>query len=311
MLCGIDEAGRGPIAGPLVVVGVILIKEIVGLNDAKQLSEEKREKLFDEIKEKSKYHIVFTSAKTIDEIGLSACLKNSIIEIMENLKSYCDEFLIDGNTSFGIESLKCEIKADATVPQVSAASILAKVSRDRYMCEISEKYSNYNFSKHKGYGTKAHVEAIKKFGRSDEHRSTFKLKSLGETVDNVLVSLDETNDSEVFFCKDFKIVSKDLIRPAFGITSIAEIMANIIDLQPSNSGAMIGIFGKWGRGKTYLYKKIKDYINNNETEKEYEFVEFSAWKYQDTKESWAYIYETFLNAYLSSSNFKRCKQLDL
>ena len=86
MLCGIDEAGRGPIAGPLVVSGVVLLEQIDGLNDSKILSEKKREKLFDEIKEKSKYHIVFTSAKTIDEIGLSACLKNSILEIIEKLK---------------------------------------------------------------------------------------------------------------------------------------------------------------------------------------------------------------------------------
>lgn len=180
MLCGIDEAGRGPIAGPLVVAGVVLKENIEGLNDSKVLSEKKREKLFDEIKEKSKYHIVFTSAKTIDEKGLSSCLKDSIIEIMENLKDFCDNFLMDGNTTFKIADLSCKIKADATIPQVSAASILAKVSRDRYMCEISEKYSNYNFDKHKGYGTKAHVDAIKKFGRSNEHRVTFKLKALGE-----------------------------------------------------------------------------------------------------------------------------------
>lgn len=183
MLCGIDEAGRGPLAGPLVVAGVVLKEKIVGLNDSKILSEKKREKLFSEIKEKSKYHIVFTSAKTIDELGLSACLKNSILEIMNNLKDDSNEFLMDGNTTFAIKNLTCKIKADATVAQVSAASILAKVSRDRYMCGISEKYPNYNFSKHKGYGTKAHVDAIKKFGRSDEHRFTFKLKALDECND--------------------------------------------------------------------------------------------------------------------------------
>jgi ribonuclease HII len=183
MLCGIDEAGRGPIAGPLVVAGAVLLEEIIGLNDSKVLSEKKREKLFDEIIIKSKYHIVFTDAKTIDEKGLSFCLKNSIMEIMENLKNDCNSFLMDGNTTFGVEDLTCKIKADATVPQVSAASILAKVSRDRYMCEISAKYSQYDFAKHKGYGTKAHVEAIKKFGRSDEHRVSFKLKALNEEVD--------------------------------------------------------------------------------------------------------------------------------
>ena len=180
-LCGIDEAGRGPLAGPLVVAGVILEKEILGLNDSKVLSEKKREKLFDEIKEKSKYHIVFKSAKEIDDFGISFCLKSSILEIMEKLQEFSDNFLMDGNTNFGIQNLQKEIKADAKYEEVSAASILAKVSRDRFMDEISPLYANYNFHKHKGYGTKAHIEAIRKFGRSDIHRFSFKLKTLGET----------------------------------------------------------------------------------------------------------------------------------
>ena len=179
-LCGIDEAGRGPLAGPLVVAGVILEKEILGLNDSKVLSEKKREKLFDEIKEKSKYHIVFKSAKEIDDFGISFCLKSSILEIMEKLQEFSDNFLMDGNTNFGIENLQKEIKADAKYASVSAASILAKVSRDRFMDEISPLYANYNFHKHKGYGTKAHIEAIREFGRSDIHRFSFKLKALGE-----------------------------------------------------------------------------------------------------------------------------------
>lgn len=189
MLCGIDEAGRGPIAGPLSVAGAIIKKEIKGLNDSKVLSEKKREALFDEIKENCDYHIVLTSAKEIDEKGISSCLKNSISEIMENLKNKADEFLMDGNTSFGIETLQHKIKADATIQEVSAASILAKVTRDRYMCDISSKYPNYDFEKHKGYGTKAHVEKIKKFGRCEEHRKSFKLKALGEENIGVQKSL--------------------------------------------------------------------------------------------------------------------------
>ena len=180
-LCGIDEAGRGPLAGPMVVAGVILEKNILGLNDSKVLSEKKREKLFDEIKEKSKYHIVFKSAKEIDDFGISFCLKSSILEIMEQLQEFSNNFLMDGNTNFGIQNLQKEIKADAKYAQVSAASILAKVSRDRFMDEISPLYANYNFHKHKGYGTKAHIEAIRKFGRSDIHRFSFRLKTLGET----------------------------------------------------------------------------------------------------------------------------------
>jgi ribonuclease HII len=177
-LCGIDEAGRGPLAGPLLVAGVILEKDILGLNDSKVLSEKKREKLFDEIIENSKYHIVFKSAKEIDEFGISFCLKSSILEIMEQLQEFSSNFLMDGNTNFGIENLQKEIKADAKYKEVSAASILAKVSRDRFMDSISNQYPNYDFIKHKGYGTKAHIEAIKKFGRSDIHRFSYKIKGV-------------------------------------------------------------------------------------------------------------------------------------
>lgn len=180
MLCGIDEAGRGPLAGPLVVAGVILLEDIQNLADSKVLSEKKREKLFDEILQKSKYHIVFKSAKQIDDLGISFCIKESILEIMQNLQNDASSFLMDGNTNFGIENLQKEIKADAKYKEVSAASILAKVSRDKFMDSISANYPEYNFIKHKGYGTKAHVDAIKEFGRSDIHRFSFKLKALGE-----------------------------------------------------------------------------------------------------------------------------------
>ncbi|MDX4012526.1 ribonuclease HII [Aliarcobacter skirrowii] len=180
MFCGIDEAGRGPLAGPLVVAGVILLEDIQNLADSKVLSEKKREKLFDEILKKSKYHIVFKSAKQIDDLGISFCIKESILEIMKTLQNDASSFLMDGNTNFGIENLQKEIKADAKYKEVSAASILAKVSRDRFMDSISENYPEYNFKKHKGYGTKAHVDAIKEFGRSNIHRFSFKLKALGE-----------------------------------------------------------------------------------------------------------------------------------
>ncbi len=175
-LCGIDEAGRGPLAGPLVVAGVILKKNIDGLNDSKKLTQKKREFLFDQIKKNSFYHIVFTDNKTLDDIGLSLALKNSITQIMETLNT--KNYLMDGNTSFGIENLEHKIKADETIVEVSAASILAKVSRDRFMCDISNQYPEYNFEKHKGYGTKAHVQAMKEFGLCDLHRVSFKVKSL-------------------------------------------------------------------------------------------------------------------------------------
>ena len=177
-LCGIDEAGRGPIAGPLVVAGVVLKKNIVGLNDSKVLSEKKREALFNTIIENAHFHIVFKCNETIDKKGLSYCLKSSIEEIMHNIQA--KEYLMDGNTAFGIANLNFKIKADATVQEVSAASILAKVSRDRYMQSVCKNFPLYEFSKHKGYGTKAHIEHIKRFGYSTLHRKSFKLKALEE-----------------------------------------------------------------------------------------------------------------------------------
>ncbi len=175
-LCGIDEAGRGCLAGPLVVAGVVLKKPIKGLNDSKKLTPTKREELYEKIISSSLYKIVFTDNKTIDEIGLSKAIKDSIITI-KNQFPYHD-ILMDGNTNFGINGVKFLIKADAKIAEVSAASILAKVSRDRYMIKISEKYPVYNFKKHKGYGTKDHIEAIREFGYSDLHRKSFIIRKL-------------------------------------------------------------------------------------------------------------------------------------
>jgi len=179
-LCGIDEAGRGPIAGSLVMAGVILNKEIPGLNDSKVLSEKKRERLFPLILENSLYHIIAFSAQEIDEKGISKCLAEGLKSIMSHLQS--DDFLFDGNTTFGVSGLRTMVKADAKIPEVSAASILAKVTRDREMVEFAKFYTEYGFEGHKGYGTAAHVEAIKKHGYCDIHRKSFKLKALQSTL---------------------------------------------------------------------------------------------------------------------------------
>lgn len=175
-LCGIDEAGRGPLAGPLVMAGVILIKPISGLNDSKKLSEKMRETLFELILTNAEYKIVRFSAQQIDTLGLSACLKMGLEEILDCLSA--DDYLFDGNSKFGVSGLRTLVKADALIPEVSAASILAKVTRDREMIEIDPLYPHYGFALHKGYGTCAHVQAIKEYGYSDIHRKSFKLKSL-------------------------------------------------------------------------------------------------------------------------------------
>ena len=179
-LCGIDEAGRGPIAGSLVMAGVILNKEIAGLNDSKVLSEKRRESLFPIILENSRYHIVSFTAQQIDEMGISKCLAAGLESIMRHIDS--EDFLFDGNSTFGVSGLRTMIKADAKIPEVSAASVLAKVTRDREMVELAKKFPEYGFEGHKGYGTKTHVDAIKKHGYCEIHRKSFKLKALEPTL---------------------------------------------------------------------------------------------------------------------------------
>ncbi len=176
-ICGIDEAGRGPIAGPMVFAGVILKdkgKWINMLNDSKKLSVKKREELFEIIKENSLYHIVFKSNIEIDNKGLSVCIKESLIEIKNTLKA--KRYLFDGNSNFGVEGIETIIKGDEKIKEISAASILAKVTRDKFMVEISSKYPEYKFEKHKGYITKEHKELIQKYGMCEIHRKSYKLK---------------------------------------------------------------------------------------------------------------------------------------
>ena len=175
-LCGIDEAGRGCCAGPLVVAGVVLHKDIKGLNDSKKLSPKKREELYDIIIQNSTYHIVFCDNNSIDDLGLSRCISDSLKEILQNIQA--TRYLFDGNTSFNVKNLEHQIKADESIAQVSAASILAKVSRDRYMIDIASKYPQYYFEKHKGYVTKLHIQMINEFGYSNIHRKSYKIKGV-------------------------------------------------------------------------------------------------------------------------------------
>lgn len=178
--CGIDEAGRGPIAGDLVVAGCVLKSPIEGLNDSKKLSEKRREALYEVIIKNSAYHIVKFSAAQIDKEGISLCMKSALQEIMQTLT--CKEYLFDGNSAFGVSGLQTMVKADGKVPEVSAASILAKVTHDRNIIKDAKIYPEYQFEKHKGYGTALHVEMIKKYGYCDIHRKSYKLKALEKTL---------------------------------------------------------------------------------------------------------------------------------
>jgi ribonuclease HII len=185
ILCGVDEAGRGPLAGDVYAAAVILKKDAVieGVNDSKKLSEKKREKLFDEIIEKSEaYCIATASVEEIDSINILQATMLAMTRAVKGLGITPDIALIDGNKAPEIDGVKTQavIKGDATSASIAAASILAKVARDRYMKEIAEKYPQYAFEKHKGYGTKLHYEMIEKYGVSKVHRKSFLKKILGE-----------------------------------------------------------------------------------------------------------------------------------
>jgi len=175
-LCGIDEAGRGPLAGSLVMAGVVLTANIEGLMDSKKLTEKKREVLYPLIIENSEYHIVSFSAHEVDEFGISKCLHNGLLSIQKHLQNV--DYLFDGNTTFGVANISTMVKADDKVAEVSAASILAKVTRDREIVKMAERYPEYGFERHKGYGTKVHIEALVKYDRCPIHRKTFRVKGL-------------------------------------------------------------------------------------------------------------------------------------
>lgn len=177
-LCGIDEAGRGPLAGSLVIAGVVLKSPVEGLMDSKKLTEKKREALYPLVLENSDYHIVTFSAEEVDAMGISQCLQQGLQSIQKHLSEA--EYLFDGNSTFGVDNITTMIKADSKVAEVSAASILAKVTHDREMIEMAKKYPEYGFEKHKGYGTKAHIEALLKYDRCEVHRKTFRVKGLDE-----------------------------------------------------------------------------------------------------------------------------------
>ena len=177
LICGVDEAGRGPLAGPVCAAAVILPRniEIVGLNDSKKLSEKSREKLYDEICEKAmSFGIAFATVEEIEQLNILNAAMLAMNRAIAQLEPQPELALIDGNRSSAIEiNSRCVIKGDAKCADIAAASILAKVTRDRYMLEMAEKYPEYHFERHKGYGTKLHYEALREYGPCEIHRSSF------------------------------------------------------------------------------------------------------------------------------------------
>lgn len=177
LICGVDEAGRGPLAGPVCAAAVILPRglEIPGLNDSKKLSEKKREALFDVICSSAKaYGIAFAEVEEIESLNILNATFLAMNRAIAKLGIEPELALIDGNRSSGIElPSRCIIKGDSTCADIAAASILAKVTRDRYMLDMAREYPQYQFEKHKGYGTKLHYEALRKYGPSPIHRRSF------------------------------------------------------------------------------------------------------------------------------------------
>lgn len=183
VICGIDEAGRGPLAGPVFAAAVILPEglEDLGINDSKKLTEKKRDQLFDVIKEKAiAYSIASASEKEIDGINILNATFLAMRRAVDGLSVRPEIALVDGNRKpgTGIEEITL-IKGDAKSISIAAASILAKVSRDRYLLELDKQYPQYQFAKHKGYPTALHYEMIKQYGISPVHRLSF-LKNLNE-----------------------------------------------------------------------------------------------------------------------------------
>jgi ribonuclease HII len=176
-LCGVDEAGRGPLAGPVCAAAVMLPKglEIPGLNDSKKLTEKKRDELYDQICASAiTYGIAFATVEEIEELNILGATFLAMRRAVEQLKQTPGLILVDGNRNPGLPyETECVVKGDGKCADIAAASILAKVTRDRYMLDQAARFPQYGFEKHKGYGTAAHYAALREYGPSEIHRPSF------------------------------------------------------------------------------------------------------------------------------------------
>ena len=177
LICGVDEAGRGPLAGPVCAAAVILPPEAVlpGLNDSKKLSEKKREQLFPEIQRLAlAWSVAFASVEEIEERNILGATMLAMNRAISGLSLRPELALIDGNRNREIQvPSRCVVHGDARCASIAAASILAKVSRDRLMVELAKEYPQYGFHRHKGYGTRAHYAALREYGPCPAHRPSF------------------------------------------------------------------------------------------------------------------------------------------
>lgn len=176
-LCGVDEAGRGPLAGPVCAAAVMLPRGLVieGLNDSKKLTERRREQLYDEIKEKAlHWAVAFAGVEEIETLNILGATYVAMNRAIAGLDVVPELALIDGNRAKGVEyDTRCVVGGDGRCADIAAASIMAKVTRDRLMCELDAQYPGYGFAKHKGYGTKEHYAALRELGPCPAHRLSF------------------------------------------------------------------------------------------------------------------------------------------
>lgn len=180
LICGVDEAGRGPLVGSVVAAAVVLPEEgIAGLRDSKKLSAKRRDALYEEIISRARYGIGEASAAEIDELNILRATFLAMRRAVEKLALTDLAVIVDGNQlpnfeGLGVYSLEALVKGDDLVPAISAASILAKVTRDRQMLALDELYPQYGFARHQGYGTAVHLEALKRYGPCEQHRRSFR-----------------------------------------------------------------------------------------------------------------------------------------
>lgn len=184
-LAGVDEAGRGPLAGPVVAAAVVFPPgtELEGLNDSKKFSPKKRESLFETIQKLADFGIGIISERVIDQVNIYQATRLAMKEAIERLPKPPDHLLIDGNMTLDLPlSQEAIVQGDAKVASIAAASILAKVTRDRLMLEYHTQYPLYGFDRHKGYPSAKHIEAIHQYGLSPIHRRSFRVRPLEETA---------------------------------------------------------------------------------------------------------------------------------
>ncbi len=277
VLCGVDEAGRGPLAGDVYAAAVILPKDIIieGLNDSKKLSEKKREALYDEITKKALTYCVATaSVAEIEKYNILNATFLAMQRAVSGLKITPELVLVDGNKNPKLNvHTKCVVKGDGKSASIAAASILAKVERDRYMKKVAEKYPEYQFEKHKGYGTKLHYEMLDKYGESDVHRHSYLKSYYARKNETPSPQKDTGKHGEDMVCeylvnKGYEIVERNFSRLYGEIDIIAKndnVIAFVEVKTRTKKSDYKAVLAVTKSKKDKLIKTAKLYLQDNKT----------------------------------------------